>query len=109
MAKDDYYVMVAKVLVFLYRKLKNKMPIETLEYLQPNTKNFPVNEEYFNYVLEHMTKKNLIEGVDLVYYSGSRIADIKLTDEIRITIENSKIRKVLKEVPMAAAIMQIFT
>lgn len=116
MAKDDYYVLVAKILVYLYRRLKGKADDPPEMYLQPNTKDFPIREEYFDYVLEHMAKQELIEGVDLMYSNGSiQALAAEITEDIRITpkgidflIENNTVRKALKEVPMAAGIMSLF-
>lgn len=43
MAKDDYYTLVAKILVYLYKKYKQK-EIEK-DYISPLTKDFPVKDE----------------------------------------------------------------
>lgn len=45
MAKDDYDVLVFKILTYLYRKLKEDYEDET--YLFPLTNDFPVKEEHF--------------------------------------------------------------
>lgn len=43
MVKDDYYTIVAKILVYLYKKYKQK-DIEQ-DYITPMTKDFPIKEE----------------------------------------------------------------
>ncbi len=46
MAKDDYFVLVNKFLRYLYKCLKQGISPDW-SLLAPNTKDFPVHEEYF--------------------------------------------------------------
>ena len=41
MAKDDYFVLVYKILAYLYECIKGKKKLD-FSYLQPMTKDFPV-------------------------------------------------------------------
>jgi hypothetical protein len=50
MAKDDYFVLAYRVLAYLYDCLKGKKKLNP-DYLKPLTKDFPIEEEYFNYVM----------------------------------------------------------
>ena len=47
MAKDDYHVIMCKILIYLYKRLKRKSKVLPEEYLIPLTKYFPIHEEYF--------------------------------------------------------------
>ena len=58
MAKDDYYTIVAKILVFLYKKLQGKEKGSVKEYIIPMTKDFPISEEYFQYVIANTMHQN---------------------------------------------------
>lgn len=63
MAKDDYFTLVAKVLVYLYARLKGKEKTSPAQYLHPMSKDFPVSEDYFDYVLNEMMEHNYIAPV----------------------------------------------
>ena len=113
MAKDDYYVMAAKVLVFLYRRLK-KQEDRDLTYFSPMTKDFPVDAEYFNYLFENLCKQGYIEGVKVQGVWGAAPI-VEITQQIRITPagidylqENGKMRKILAMLPEAAGLAAQF-
>lgn len=86
MAKDDYFVFVYKILVYLYECLKGKCELD-YEYLKPLTKDFPIEEDYFNYIVESMYKRGYIEGVVTVPIIGAVQNKIKYTTALRITPE----------------------
>lgn len=62
MAKDDYFVLVYKLLRYLYRCLKTNTPA-SWEIVAPHTKDFPIGEEYFVYLLSHLLTDGYIEGI----------------------------------------------
>ena len=80
MANDDYPVLVCKILVFLYKKLKGKTNILTENYIQPLTSDFPVNEDYFNYVIEHLVKDEYVEKVKIVDAWGGKKIILNISD-----------------------------
>ena len=84
MARDDYFVFVYKILIYLYDCLKCGKEID-FEYLQPLTKDFPIEKVYFNYIIENVYKSGYIEGVMLVPIPGLAQSGIKYTKSIRIT------------------------
>ena len=53
MAKDDYFVLVYKLLRYLYRCLKQGTPADW-DLISPNSKDFPVNQEYLAYLLSYL-------------------------------------------------------
>lgn len=114
MAKDDYYVIACKILIYLYRRLKKKVKITPEEYLIPLTKDFPIDEEYFLYVLEKMQEKSYIENVLFKRAWGGDIIAVDI-DKIRITPDgidylrnDSTMSKLAKIIPEAASIFSLF-
>ena len=69
MAKDDYFVLVNKFLRYLYKCLKQGVRPDW-ELLAPHTKDFPVHEEYFAYMLAHLLADGYIEGIAQVQGIG---------------------------------------
>lgn len=83
MAKDDYFVLVNKLLRYLYKCLKQGLAPDW-NLLAPNTKAFPVHEEYFTYMLSHLLADGYIEGIAEVRRIGSS-AQFKETSGLKIT------------------------
>ncbi len=115
MAKDDYYTLVAKILVFLYKKLKGKETRDIKEYILPMTKDFPVSEEYMQYVLEKMAEQGYVEKVVISRAWGGDIINLDYNN-MRITpagidymLENSTLRKVIEGLKEAAEISSLFS
>lgn len=113
MAKDDYYVIAGKILVYLYARLKGKQNIPPEQFLHGMSKEFPVSEEYFDFVLDEIHDHGYIKMQTVKDWGGETV--LRDIDSIRITqegidflSENSKIRKVLKMIPMAASIAELF-
>ena len=110
MAKDDYFVIVAKILVFLYKHLKGKTQEKIEDYIQPNTKDFPISEDYMFYIMRHMYKDDLVEGVYTRVTPDGEILEIDFIDGmtnitpkgIAYLRENSMIQKALKTIPPLA-------
>lgn len=114
MAKDDYYTIVCKILVYLYKKLKGQDTRDPMTYLNPKTKDFPISPEYFEYCIKHMYKKGFIEGV-AVQTNGEDIFGVYVTENIQITPDgidfmqdSSKIRRVMSLLPEAASLLASF-
>jgi hypothetical protein len=84
MAKDDYFVFVYKVLAYLYDCLKGKKKLD-FAYFEPLTKDFPIEESYFNYIMENLFKEGYIDGVVLVPILGEAHGKIKYTKSLEIT------------------------
>ena len=65
MAKDDYFVIVYKILSYLYKCLKNDDEVD-VEVFKPNSKLFIIKENYFNFILKSIIDNGLIVGADYV-------------------------------------------
>lgn len=100
MAKDDYDVIVYRVLVYLYACLKRKIIFDETTFQATVRKNIE-NDEYFTSVLEMMQKEGLIEGLVFTKAWGglvilaSDIEDARITAEgIHYLKENSTMNKI---------------
>ncbi len=63
MAKDDYHVIVFKILTYLYQQLKKAEPLDPA-MISPGSKacgDIPL--EYWKYILENMQGEGLIRGL----------------------------------------------
>ena len=94
MAKDDYYVIAGKILAYLYAKLKGKSVQKPEEYLRAMTNDFPISEEYFNYVLDEIDACGYIQMTTIKYWGGDvkrDLSSLKITHEgINFLSENEK-------------------
>lgn len=82
MAKDDYHVIVYKILIYLYTCLKQgeKPSFEYLSY-----EKMKISESYWNYILRHMYQEGYVEGISLVQMIGTDDPGIKLLSNFMIT------------------------
>ena len=60
MSKDDYYVIVTKILVYLYKKYK-QLEVDRY-YILPMTKDFPIQKQQLFDTIEMMKGQGLIKG-----------------------------------------------
>ena len=83
MAKDDYYVVVYKILSYLYARLKEdeKADVRLLAHDSPM---LGIKKGYWTYILEHMLAQGFIEGIDVAHGFGD-ISEIVGLEYIRIT------------------------
>lgn len=61
MARDDYHVIVYKILTYLYHQLKKGDPVDRSE-ISYDSKKININREYWKYILENMQGEKLIRG-----------------------------------------------
>lgn len=110
MANDDYYTLVAKILVHLYKKYKQK-DIEK-DYIYPLTKDFPVKEEQLMETISMMIEQGLIKGTCTKAWGGIVMIDynsLKITSAgIDYLQDNSKIRKICETLIEAKSIWELF-
>lgn len=84
MAKDDYFVLAYKFLRHLYDCLKEGRQPDR-DYLKAGTKDFPIGEEYWEYLVRNLASEGMIEGVALLPVLGSPDPRIKIMSGPRIT------------------------
>lgn len=100
MAKDDYDVIVYRILVYLYACMKRKISFEDATFQAAVRKNVE-SDEYFADVLRTMQEEGYIRGLVFVhawcgdYILASDISDARITAAgIHYLEENSKMKKV---------------
>lgn len=100
MAKDEYYVLVYKVLLYLYACLKRKIYFNN-ETFDKATKRKDINEDYFDYVLYMMQKEGYIDGLAFTKVWGNtvlrtnEIENAVITEKgISFLTENDKMNKI---------------
>lgn len=80
MAKDDYQVIVFRILKYLYNQLKNGLPVEA-EMLGHDSKNCNINEPYWRYIITSMQEEGLIRGLK----TEADQADYEHLENVQIT------------------------
>ena len=83
MAKDDYHVIVYKMLAYLYVQLKAGEDIDP-RCLAHDGLLFQINERYWTYIMENLVKSGLVEGLDILRPWGDAVIIDGLRD-CRIT------------------------
>lgn len=98
MKKDDYFVIVYRILAYLYECMKAGEPAD-LEYLKYGTEQFPINQIYWSTILENILEQGYVRGVSLASAVGGHHG-IKIGPDVRITaagiqymMENTAIEK----------------
>ena len=97
MKKDDYFVIVYKILAYLYVQLKNGEEID-LQMIDPQGYLFRIDKKYYSYIIAHLLQEELIEGPVVVgSWDGVEVVEMR---ECRITpkgiaylFENSLVEK----------------
>ena len=106
MARDDYFIVVYKILAYLYKCVKNGESPDIYNVITAEA--YGISESYFDYILYEMANSGYIRGVSVFNVLGKLSPCVKLTSEAVITPkgieylqENSvieKAKKFLKEI-----------
>lgn len=112
MAKDDYDVIVYKILIYLYGVLKRKISFQEASF-NLIVSRAEISEEYLVDILRMMQNEGLIEGAAIIrvwgndYVLTNDISEISITAAgIRYLEDNSTMKKIggiLGKVPGAMA------
>ncbi len=106
MAKDDYYVIVYKILAYLYMQLKKGEIVES-EMLMYDGPLFQINRSYWTYIFENLEKDGYIKGLSNIttgngYYLKDQFVNCEITPKgIEYLCENSlaeKAKQFLKDI-----------
>lgn len=106
MSKDDYYVIVYKILAYLYVQLKKGESVEG-EMLMYDGDLFQINRTYWVYIFENLSKDGYITGLSNItvgngYYLKEQFPNCKITPKgIDYLCENSlaeKAKQFLKDI-----------
>ncbi len=82
MARDDYFVVVYKILKYLYECLKSGKSPDIYNILTAET--YGVNESYFEYIIAELFEEGYIKGVSMINVIGRTTPAIKITPNITI-------------------------
>ena len=115
MAKDDYNVIVFKILTYLYAVLKRKTVFDINEF---KTAVGSIDENYLNDLLEMMQNEGFIKGLIFVHAWGIEPLICNDLSQMRITFkgmqfltENSKMKEVkeflLKNVDTISSLIKL--
>ena len=98
MAKDDYHVIVYRLLKYLYECLKEDQLVRQ-EVLCAEF--FAINDNYWEYIIRNLFLDGYVEGVGLATVFGKPDESIKILSNFKITpkgitylSENSALQKV---------------
>ena len=78
MAKDDYQVIVFRILKYLYLQLKKGLPVEA-EMLRHDSKICKINEPYWRYIITSMQDEGLIKCLST---KAGQADDVPLEDRL---------------------------
>lgn len=113
MAKDDYFVLVYKLLEILYAMLK-KGKVITDDELKELSDGLP--QEYWEYILKSLDKEGYITGIIPIYSlngNSIKIINLQITPKgIEYLQDNSKMKKAkeaVKHLPQWLALITKFT
>lgn len=102
MAKDDYHVIVYKILAYLYVQLKAGKAVDP-EMLEAHGKLYDINEYYWNYIFNCLFSEGYVMSTTAKAWGKELIplSDIMITPKgIEYLTDNSfmnKVRKFVKE------------
>ena len=87
MTKDDYYVIVYRLLRYLYDCLKKgqKPSIEVLD-----ADYFSIDASYWTYIIVNLSEGGYISGAPTFYSIGTTDKQVKISANIKITPEGIK-------------------
>lgn len=107
MKKDDYFVIVYRILAYLYECLK-KGEKPSAEYLEHGTEAFPVNQIYWSCIVRSLQERGYIKGVHIIPVVGADDGVVEITPSVHITMEGvvflqenstfERVKKFLKEI-----------
>ena len=84
MAQDDYFVIVYKILEYLYQCMKSgKRPMA--EDIAPNGQMFCIPETYWSQIMEELIDQGYVKGI--VKVPGLHVTGVKINPEAAITMK----------------------
>ena len=75
MVRDDYYVIVYKILAYLYVQLKAGEKVDP-EMISADGKLFKINERYYAYIISNLVNEGFIDGPRIKTWGGETLVDI---------------------------------
>ncbi|MBQ7265302.1 MAG: hypothetical protein IJS61_04310 [Firmicutes bacterium] len=109
MAKDNYFVIVYKILAYMYKCLKDGKYPDTYNIL--NAESYCINEGYFKYILEELYVNGYIRGLKASYAMNGELYvffenNFKISEKgILFIEENTIMEKAYKAIKKAMDII----
>ncbi len=113
MAKDDYHVIVCKILSYLYKQLKSSEKVDE-NRISVDSPDYDISLPYWEYIMRNLKEEGLVEGVYLLNAVGRntpavRIRNIEITPKgieyLRDNSSMAKAREYLKTIKDIADII----
>jgi len=82
MARDDYFIIVYKILIYLYECLKTGQDIDVHSVLTAET--YGIEQSYFEYIIAEICKEGYISGVNIIPITGAKRNGVKITSSLEI-------------------------
>lgn len=102
MARNDYFVIIYRILNYLYECLKEGKSAD-VSRLREDSEELNISYKYWEYIFRHLYEDGYVEGVSLLSVAGQLTPAVKLERSIMITPkgieylqENSAIAKAKK-------------
>lgn len=84
MARDDYFVLVYRILSYLYACLKEGQEPD-ITYLSPGSPALEISPNYWEYIFRHLYSDGYLEGMALVPVAGRMAPQVKVGSSLMIT------------------------
>jgi hypothetical protein len=82
MARDDYFVVVYKILKYLYGRLRQGKAVN-VHYLSHDGEDFNIPQSYWNYIIRNLTEYGYVSGAKFFMKNGEELTIC--VEEIKIT------------------------
>ena len=89
MAKDDYMVIVYKILAYLYGCLKAGKTPDTADYCW-RSELFNIPQTYWENIMQELIDNNYIKGASVIHAVGRGAPGIKTGPDTTITIQGAE-------------------
>ena len=112
MAKDDFHVIVCKILSYLYKQLKSGEEIDVNE-ISVDSSRFDICVSYWEFIMRNLKQEGLVDGVYLLNAVGRenpaiKIRNISITPKgIEYLQDNSSMAKAREYLSMVKDIKDI--
>jgi len=83
-ARDDYFVVVYRILAYLYACLKEGKDPD-IAYISPDSPAIKISQNYWEYIFRHLLADGYLEGVAFVPVIGRAVPEIRIGSNVMIT------------------------
>lgn len=84
MARDDYFVLVYRILAYLYACLKEGQEPD-IAYISHDSPALKISRNYWEYIFRHLLADGYLEGVSIVPVIGRTVPEVRISSDVMIT------------------------